>query len=1194
LYLKRAEMVGFKTFADRIDMEFGRGITAIVGPNGSGKSNITDALRFCLGEASSRTLRGNRMEEMIFAGSGQRGPSSVGEVTITFDNQDGYFPLEFSEVSITRRLYRGGDNQYFINKSPCRLKDIQQLMAGTGLGHGSICMLGQREMQMVLSPDTQDRKLILEEAAGIMKYKLRKREASRKLDQVKENLTRLHDILREVKSGLSQAESQLERYRRYKKFEERLRRLEVALAAQEMDSLQQSLQDVLSRGSAAATRAQETGERLGSLEETVRVRREEMARLEEELQAAQEQRRQASIELERARNEVSLCDEREKNLEKDRERILARLQRIQEMDAELASALEKARQEAEAAAREVARRDEDVRLQEQALADLDARSIDKTPGYRQALDEQNAVAQERAGISARIQASDERAARAMQRAEGLDAQATRVETDGSEHSSRHQEKAAEAAALKSEIIAIEATVNTLRARRAELEASLESTARDFEKIEDEYHQKSSRLGALMEIEGDYQGFSEGVRFLLNRPHKPSGVIGVVSECVVPDRPHAKAIEAALGGHAQDVLVEEKRHAKLCIEFLKKERGGKVTFWPLDLERPPQRRPDVLGDTGVVGWAPDLVRFEPRFESVVHQMLGRTVVVETLDDATRIYEGCVRRRAFIPMLVTLDGDILAPGGSMSGGAHKNSKAGPVQRRAELEALEKDVESLRKKFIRIKEERRKNDEELRVIRAQVEELRNQVQRDQHHLGEIERTASVAQSRAESVASEVARLRNEAEEALKEAGAAEDERAGLQVQLEGLTERDAVVAELLTKFAAEREEHLRERDGLAQVLDGLREARGEAMRIESEAAQRVRFHAERRAELQEEGRELDGELSGAGGVGGRLERDRETAAADLKHFEELDRALGERCEGLSRTRAELAVSLERMEVEMKEVSMSYELDRTELHACEVERATLSQSFEEHRLRLEELEVGREELLAARNEPIDRENVHAEITRTRNYLKNFGNVNLGAAEDYETLKTRYDEMTGQIGDLEEASASLLGVMKEMDDASVKQFAECFGRVKKFFAENFEELFRGGQARLELTDPDNLLETGVDITAQPPGKRQQNLALLSSGEKALTAIAFLLAILKARPSPFVVLDELDAPLDDTNVERVARKFLEYSEDTQFITITHNRKTMEYARVLYGVTMAEPGVSRLVAVSLEEANRELHPMQPVA
>ncbi|NDD26945.1 MAG: chromosome segregation protein SMC, partial [Proteobacteria bacterium] len=818
MYLKRCEMVGFKTFADRTELEFGPGITAIVGPNGSGKSNITDALRFCLGEGSVRTLRGNRMEEMIFAGSGTRQPAGMAECTVVFDNTDGYFPLEFSEISITRRLFRGGDTEYLINKAPSRLKDIHAMLAGTGLGQGSICMLGAREMGMVLSPDAQDRKIVIEEASGVLKYKMRKREAARKLDQVKDNLTRLHDILREVRTGLDTASHQVERYQRYKRAEERLRRLEVGLAAREMESIEKALQDILQRGESAATQAQTAGERLGWLEEQVSSRREEMSRLEETLQRVQEERRLAAIELERARRDVALAEERAQNVERDRERINLRLTRIGELDTELGQQMSEARDEEATAATAVDGTEDEVAAQERRIEALEQESVERSPEFGEALREESSVAQERASVEARKQAASERALAASERALALTEQADRVEAEGREHEARQEEKRAEADELKTRLDAIDKEVATLKEQRTSLEAQIEQGARDNEKLEDAYHQRSSRLGALMEIEDDYQGFSEGVRYLLRRPDKLPGVIGVVSECMVAGRDHARAIEAALGGHAQDVLVESKRHAKACIELLKRDRGGKVTFWPLDLDRPPQRRPDCLDERGVVGWAPDLVRFEARYEGVVAALLGRTVVVETLDVATELYESLVRRRAFIPLIVTLDGDVLAPGGSMSGGTQKNSKAGPVQRRAELEALEKEVEDLRKRFTRMREERRRQDQELRDLRTRADDLRAEAQRMAARLAELDRAASVSESRAQSVASEAARLRDQAKEAATESKAARAEESTLAVALTALQTRATAVAEKLSRFAEERARHEAAKGELVRVLEAL----------------------------------------------------------------------------------------------------------------------------------------------------------------------------------------------------------------------------------------------------------------------------------------------------------------------------------------------------------------------------------------
>ncbi|HEY4002719.1 MAG TPA: chromosome segregation protein SMC [Candidatus Xenobia bacterium] len=1193
MYLRRIEISGFKTFADDTRLEFGPGITGIVGPNGSGKSNLTDALRFSLGEQNPRVLRGSRMEEMIFAGSKTRRPVGLAEVTAVFDNSDGYFPIDFAEIAVTRKLFRGGDTAWSINGTPCRMKDVHELFMGTGLGHGAIAILGAREIAMVLSQDAQERKLILEEAAGVMKYKLRKKDAQKKLEAVRENASRLRDIHREVETNLQVAAVQLEQYHRYRAVQAQQRNLSRDLIVWETWDLREQKATLIRKGA-------DDDERLAVLLDQMSAAGERLAearRVGESHLEARDMARTRLSTLKVARERVSgrkaVLDERERALQQEcetRQEMLTSVDtRLSTLDSEAGQFNERRAslegQLAEAATELDGRREQERQLSSQLQQEV--------PRLVEAEQRLQSITRSRAVMEERQQSLAERIDKAGVRLTDIAAARQKLETEEQSHARVMKAHESDTQGVLAKVKAEEAELGRLRTLRVKLDEDVEKVARRYEQVEDGYHQKSSRLAALRDLESEMAGHGQGVRLILSDAEKFPGVLGLVSDLIHVRSGQEMAFEAALGAHLSDMVVERNEDARRCIEFLKASRAGRVTFWPLDLRRPKHQGkpwlPNNLG--GVVGWAPDLVGFDEKYDAIVQALLGRTVVMEELPAAVKIYEALVREARFIPTLVTLDGELMAAGGSISGGYQKSGRNGLLSRKRERQELEEETVSLKAEFNALRERRKALDAELKGLRQKGDEVRNRLLQAQREASEAHAGIASVKVRLQGFVDEKLRLAREEQVAVEDRAQATESRERLLQDLANLADEEQAMAAVVAELGGEREKLRSERDRWSAAVQEQRLVWARVSQSLQELEVAVGQAMPHRLELQKERAALDAALlesrRALDALGAeRLQWSAESAglSADFEAIEaqlqQLEAEAGEKLQAV----AVLEQEVETLRARHGSLHEKVLVRRAQLDA-------MDEKIETSVARLAELELSAEDVDWDQVAPGDRQAARRELNQATQELRTFGAVNLGAVEDYERLQERNEFLRGQLQDLTDASNEITRTILDMDETSSKLLGKTFKDISTQFSELFSRLFRGGKAYLELTDPHNLLSTGVEIIAQPPGKRLQNLGLLSSGERAITAIAFLLATLKVRPSPFVVLDELDAPLDDANVERVAQVLLEFAEKSQFLIITHNRKTMEYASVLYGVTMVEPGTAEVVAVSLEESAR--HAEQPV-
>ncbi|MEJ2735505.1 MAG: chromosome segregation protein SMC [Anaerolineae bacterium] len=1211
--LKHLELQGYKTFASHTDFLFDSGITAIVGPNGSGKSNIADAIRWVLGEQSYRSLRGKRTEDMIFSGSAQRARLGMASASLSLDNADGWLPIDFSEVTITRRAYRSGENEYLLNNSRVRLRDITELLAKSGLARRTYTVVGQGLVDAVLSLRPDDRRALFEEAAGITLYQAKRAEALSRLEETRSNLVRVNDIINEISPRMRRLEREAERTRRHALLTQQLEGLLRTWYGFRWRQAQQNLRrshDALSRREGAVARSRQA---LEDLDEQVAVLRARQSQLRERLGAWHRESGELHRQMEEVQRDLAVWRERARLLAAQRDEIQVELNELQ--------------LQAQALAERIANAEADLDDSRQVLQAQDAlvaqaqAALDAHEGQRAALAQQMAEAQERTlDLATRAgdrrnrlaQLDERRTALAEERAEHMSAVAELRTRDG-ELRSEIEAVAAEQARLQSERAAVEArstrlesNLKELQARQAELRTALSDAQRNLERLQARY----DLLGRLRE-EGE--GLRAGVRSVLQAARGSlSGIVGTVVQLLRVPAEYEVAIEVALGGHLQDIVAESWTDVDAAISFLREGRRGRATFLPLDTLRPAQRLnvpgldqqgPDQQGldeqeliqtrGQGVIGLGADLVRADEHLAPVVEMLLGRTIVTRDLTSARRTFERL--QGGF--QIVTLAGEVLRSSGSVTGGQGSDGSQGQVLARerewrelpgqldaaaehcdasqATLDAVLASEDQVRSQSAALGEQLADLDKILIQVQAQqrdlerdAEEVGRQMAWQQAQLVQLDTEAAELDTTETSLQDELARLDAEKE-------ASEGTVAALQAELDGL--RGEVLYQRLSEVRTAAATARGRREQRQSALDTLHE-RQASVQTQSEAK------SQRIAELEGERASLSGQ------IGRRTSRETVIQGwlASLAH--KIDQA-----------EAEIAnLESEREELNEEETTLRSRLRQAqESHS----QAFLAQSRQQDRLdRLRDQimdDFGLVEMELAEGLPeqpplplgemvsslpivnVLPEGLEEEIHELKAQVRRMGAVNPTAPEEYSEVLDRHTFLTTQVADLEEAARSLREVISELDEVMRREFNATFKEVATRFTENFTQLFGGGTARLMLTEPQDVSNTGVEIIARPPGKRQQTLALLSGGERSLTAVALIFALLEVSPPPFCILDEVDAMLDEANIKRFRGALEALSQHTQFIVITHNRGTIQAADTIYGVSMGDDSVSQVVSLQFD-------------
>jgi len=1186
LRLKSLELQGFKSFPDKSVISFDQGITAIVGPNGSGKSNISDAVRWVLGEQSTRTLRGSKMEDVIFGGTQQRKPVGFAEVSLTIDNSDGALPVEYNEVTVTRRYYRSGESEFYINRKAMRLRDIHELFMDTGLGRDGYSIIGQGRIDEILSVKSEDRREIFEEASGISKFRHRKAEAERKLDATEENLIRIRDIISELEGQVVPLQEQAEKAKRFLAIYDELKKLETNVWLYELGrekELARKLAQDYEIACAQLSRAQET---VDGLYREMEEQSEKMRALEVALEEERE-RMQAS---ERATQEI----------------IHAR----QVLEATVQNNLENAERVRNELSEEASREggmNEQIAERDARIEALHAESVALTESIggmnekiRAAMESGNDVRAQLDGLRASLMVKEAElsALCAKQTAEAValqneESRLSLLEADFEEHEAKRKETREKARAVKA--IAEEAEMklaeaeNRLRGFTLKAESrkeKLESAQTTLQKEQSTLNTLEEKYRYLTELEREFAGYSGATKAVMQASEQKQlqGICGIVSKLMeVPDE-YAVAVEIALGGALNNIVVEDERSAKAGISYLKSSGAGRTTFYPLTTIRGKKLSVSLGKEDGVCGIASELISFDKRFSEVYQSLLGRVVIVENIDRAGVL----ARKNNYQFKIVTLDGQVINAGGSYTGGSvGKNvgilSRANECRRikeeaqkmREKLEADEISLQELSREYASLtyeievaQNDKRAAEDALLKSKTEIEHydlllstMSEAFDNAEEETVQLRASVTVKKREAEALAAEIAEKTAEKDKLTAEIEEKQSGHNDLLSQHGDLTETLAEMKLRAASIEAEVRENERSRAELAELSAAMAGDRSQKLKL-------IESFEEKNLELQAEIEQKQVEIG---------ESERATEAVRAKISERMQEKL------------ELEAVRNRMDHDVKEQYETIGKLENERARLESKRDGAEQSYTQLIDKLwetYELTVTAAEEAAEPLESIP--DAKARIQVLKNERKGLGNVNVGAIEEYDRVAERFEFMSVQRADLEQAKTELLEKIKELTDQMRVIFAEKFAVINQKFGETFTEIFDGGSAELSLEDPDDILNCGIEIKVQPPGKTLKTITLLSGGERAFVAIALYFAIMKVRPTPFCVLDEIEAALDDVNVVRYADYLRRLCDRTQFIVITHRRGTMEEADVLYGVTMQERGISKMLTISMAEVEKELH------
>ena len=1187
MYLKALEIQGFKSFPDKTVLSFGEDITAIVGPNGSGKSNISDAIRWVMGEQSTKALRGGKMEDVIFGGTALRKQQGFAEVSLVLDNTDHLFPLEESEVMVTRRYYRSGESEYYINRRSVRLKDVNELFMDTGLGREGYSIIGQGRIDEILSVKSGDRREVFEEAAGISRFRHRKEEAERKLERTQENLVRITDKIDELELQVEPLRNQSEKAKKFLILRDELRGLEISLWLDQLEKI---------RAGAIKT--------LSDFENAVRQKEEAQGAVEKLYAAAEDfsaKMRDKDVEAEGVRFQMMQKQADANGLENAIAVLKANIQNNLENRDRIQRELDQQEGRADSVAAQI----EDRR---QRLAELEEQRVKLQAELEARQQEAREAANSAGSLAAELELLRQK--ESMEHASAADAKALLSALAAAEQELLDRDEA-----LRQELSAGEDRLNEAKAARKEAADALDKAQEDRESLQniingynlrvesrqkkakeaEERHVKlqmeenaiRSRIHMLSEMEKMYEGYSKAVKLVMGEAKKGQlrGVHGPVAGLIhVPDA-CAVAIETALGGAMQHIVVEREEDGKAAIQYLKRRDGGRSTFLPLTSMRPSDFRDQgVRKEPGFVGLGNELIQFDPRYEKVFSNLLGRTVVAEDMDKAIAM----ARKYSYRFKIVTLDGQVLNPGGSMTGGSVSRS-AGILSRANELERLNQQAGGVTEQLTaaaRAMEEARREAAaaayELETAQGQqrrheddILQLKERLSHLDSQLADLERQRTSQQEELRQVQARSAQTETDIQAARQRIEELEGSAAALRAEAEGKAQGQSAMQE---QAAAIGEAIAELNVGLAALEAEEQASKKSLDELEALKADLTGDRAERQKMLDSFQEKNDGLQAEIG--------EKERALQVLRRENEDQQA------AITRINEEkLALEAQRNQADKEARDKNSELLNLQREVSVLEQKKAAAAMEEKNL-LDKLwetyELSHEAAKAQRVELESVPKAQRRVGELKKAISGLGNINLDAIDEFQRVNERYTYLTDQRDDVLTSKKELEGIIADITAEMKNIFSTQFAILNDAFQQTFVELFGGGRAALELEDPDDILGCGIEIRVQPPGKALKVLSLLSGGEKAFVAIALYFAILKVRPTPFCVMDEIEAALDDANVVRFANYMRQMADKTQFIVITHRRGTMEEADVLYGVTMQEQGISRLLTINLNDVEKELN------
>ena len=1180
MYLKSIEVHGFKSFANKIKLEIDNGITVIVGPNGSGKSNVADAVRWVLGEQSAKQLRGSKMEDIIFSGTEMRKPLGYAYVALTMDNSDHKLAIDFEEVTVTRRVYRSGESEYMINGAACRLKDIQELFMDTGIGKEGYSIIGQGQIDKILSGKPEDRRELFDEAAGIVKFKRRKSLAEKNLEEQRLNLSRVSDIISEIERQLAPLEKQSETAKIYLKYKEELKNLEVSGFLKEYDRIHKSKEDIDNKLNIAKEDMESTQKEYENTKDEYKKLEQQLEEFESNIEADKNCYNELLLNKEKAEGEIKVLNEQINALLQNDEYYQ---NRIHSSEQEIL----------------IKKNEEQDYLTEKEVIDLKISQVDDK--LSQALVELDNIKENISKYSKEIEECSSSIFEYINSNSGIRTNIQRYETMLEQNGirkaqlnqkilkNRSEEELFEEDIksskdyldnISSEILAYANESSEIEKSIQDTQSSIDNMTKHINDLQGRYQVEKSKLESLINLTERYEGYGNSIKRVMEQKATKPGIVGVVADIIKTEKDYETAIETALGLTIQNIVTEDEETAKDLIAFLKKNKYGRATFLPLTNISSGRglHNHQALKENGVIGIASKLVEAEAKYGALIDYLLGRIIVVDNIDNATLI----ARKYNYSLRIVTKEGESLTPGGSISGGAYKNT-SNLLGRRREIDALDALIKKFYKQGKELSLQLEGENKKKSGLIARLEEVKKLLQEKylQQNTAKINLDQAIAKkSEAESLyldyIKELEEIENQAIELKQNL---EELNQSLSSNLSKNTELEQKIEELNQYLSNERE------------AESLATEKASALKMElSSLEQSNHFIMENIKRVK---REIE-----------KLYEDELSIKADMQKafdtVQEKKLTISQMKEAINKTNESLTILDEKIKEQIKERDYNTTIHRNffekrdelsgRIHDLDKECIRLTSQHEKLMEQIEQqMSYMWEEYGLTHSTAVEycgsKELTQAtkkSIQDIRLKIRELGDVNVNAIEDFKTLSERFDFLTIQRDDLVKAEEALLEIIEELDAEMKLQFKNQFEAINKQFDKVFKELFGGGKADLELTDNDDVLEAGIRINAQPPGKKLQNMMQLSGGEKALTAISLLFAILNLKPSPFCLLDEIEAALDDSNVKRFAKYLKKLSNETQFIIITHRRNTMAAADILYGITMQEKGVSTLVSVNLIE------------
>ena len=1185
MYLKRLELQGFKSFADKTVLEFMPGITSVIGPNGSGKSNIADAIRWILGEQSMKSLRGSKSLDIIFSGTQNRKSLGFAEGSLVFDNTDGSLPIEYTEVTITRKLYRSGETGYYINKVPCRLKDVLELFMDTGIGKDGYSIIGQGKIDEILSNKSEDRRNIFEEAAGIVKYRARKQESEKKLERTKLNLLRINDILSEIEGNIEPLKVSAEKAKKYLNLREELKNIEIGLFIYNIEKYKKDLEEIVKDEEIYKTQSEEEEtkmERVKALKEELKSQIDEITnRIEEMSNIGFESQK----EIEMLNSDISVAKTRIENNNENTARYEKEIEEAKEKLKNLKEEMEQKKQKKDSLKENKAKFQKELEEKEEELRKITEKLSSKEleiEGYKTKVSENTDKKYELQGDVHAEEINFENFEKRERQIGG------EIASNISELDSTRMQKediSKEFYEIDSKRNKIVKSLEEVNSKKEEADKKIKLYESNINAYQSEKRIKESRLKFLEETEREKEGYIKSVKSLLkdceNIKELGKGMHGVLANIIEVPEEYQTAIEMCLGASLQNIVTDTEEDAKRLVEHLRKNNLGRASFLPISSVRG-KKLDRIRGkEPGVIGIASDLIKYNKKYEQIVTNLLGRTVIVNNMDTAIKL----AKQNGYSFRIITVEGDIINPSGAITGGSVAKKTVNILGRGREIEKLQKEIKALEEKIKKQEQEKKEYEDSIEDIFEEAGSLEKELQEidityatEKQKLVSIEENISKVEQRVNKLKEEKEKLKEEKENAIKN-------KETIQEEIDKLTEDTEKLTNVIQEYANLNKDNQKYVDDLNFDITNLKISVSSFDESESsieELQERINLDVENtKQSIENKTRQIE-----------EIKQDNVTLNESIKDTEEKIEKIkeevknsGSKVEELKQNRIDKNERLKKVEDEINDKFKVIEDLKAQIVKIDVKKTKIEDDINGIINKMwEEYELTPNNVQDCRRP----ENVAAtqkQVNNLRKELKELGSVNVDAIEEYKNMKERYDFMCEQRVDLEDTMAKLRKIIADMTQTMKEQFKTQFDLINKNFQEVFRELFGGGNASLKLEDENNILECGIEINVQPPGKKLQNMMLLSGGEKAFTAIALLFAILKINPAPFCVLDEIEAALDDVNVYRFADYLKKFSRDTQFLVITHRKGTMEAADTVYGVTMEEKGISKLLSMKLAEVKQ---------